>query len=445
MTETRPLHLTLHMVGAVLGVHPGAWRWPGSEPQAFASIDHWVDAARTAERGLFDAVFLSDAPGKWGDLTDNPHEAYFLEPTVTLTAIARATSRIGVVGTASTSFNEPYNIARRFQSLDLISHGRAGWNAVTTYSPIIAANFGRAGIAGREDRYKRGNEFVDVVRALWDSWRPGALIADPAAGRFADDRRLVPIDHHGEYFHVRGPLPLPASEQGRPVIFQAGASDPGRDLAARTADAVFSGATTMEAARAYADDIRARAARYGRDSASINILPGLVTSIAGSFSEAAARMERLDELSFRDGHVTRLAEILDVDAAILDPDRPVPAAALPPLDGQGAGRVLDAGLLARARQGATVRDLVRHQLAGHLIAAGPPEHVADTIEKWYRAGAADGFTLMPDVFADGLPAFVDHVVPILQRRGLWPREYHEATLRERLGLPLPAAVLHTSP
>ncbi|WP_261565509.1 NtaA/DmoA family FMN-dependent monooxygenase [Frankia gtarii] len=437
MTSRRPLHLTVHLVGAASGVHPGAWRWPASDPHTFASIDRWVQAARTAERGLLDAVFLSDVPGLWGDITDHPQEAYFLEPTLVLTAIARATSRIGLIGTASTSFNEPYNIARRFQSLDLISHGRAGWNTVTTFVPVVAENFGGAGIAERPDRYGRGNEFTDVVRALWASWQPGALLADVATGRFTDAERLRPVHHHGEHFDVRGPLPLPPSEQGHPVIFQAGASEPGRDLAARTADAVFSGATTTETARAYAADIRARAAAYGRDPASIAILPGLMTSIGSTEAEAAARLERLDELAYRDGDLARLAARLHLDVATLDPDRPIPPRSLPPLGIEGAVDVLDAGLLERAHRGLTVRALLRPRWTGHLVAAGTPEHVADVIEHWHRVGAADGFTLMPDVIADGLPAFVDHVLPILRRRGLWPHEYGEATLRERLGLPLP--------
>lgn len=388
MSGARRLLLTVHLVGAGLGVHPGAWRWPASDPLAFASIDRWVESALVAERGLLDAVFLSDAPGLFGDISHHPQEAYYLEPTIILTAMARATTRIGLVGTASTSFNEPYNIARRFQSLDLVSNGRAGWNAVTTFAPVVAANFGDRGVAGREDRYGRGNEFVDVVKALWASWEPEALLADVADGLFTDAGHLVPIHHHGGHFDVRGPLPLPPSEQGHPVIFQAGASDEGRDLAARTADAVFSGETDIVAARAYADDIRSRAAAHGRDGDSVNILPGLMTSIASTEAEAHDRLEALDELVQAGGSLGGR-----------DPSNP--------------------------------------RWNGHLVAAGPPEHVADIIERWYRAGAADGFTLMPDVIADGLPAFVDHVIPILQRRGLWRHDYAEVTLRERLGLPMP--------
>jgi FMN-dependent oxidoreductase (nitrilotriacetate monooxygenase family) len=351
LTAARPLHLTVHLVGAATGVHPGAWRWPAADPRTFASIDRWIEAAQVAERGLLDAVFLSDVPGLWGDITDHPQEAYYLEPTVVLTAIAQATSHIGLVGTASTSFNEPFNVARRFASLDLVSHGRAGWNAVTTFVPVIAENFGDARIADRGDRYGRGNEFTDVVRALWRSWQPGALLADVARGAFTTRDGLTPINYHGTYFDVRGPLPLPPSEQGYPVIFQAGASEPGRDLAARTADAVFSGATSVDAARAYAGDIRTRAAGYGRDPATITILPGLFTSVGSTQAEADDRLDRLDALAYRDGALTVLAGRLRLDPDRLEPDRPIPRADLPPLGVEGAVSVLDAGLLERAHQG----------------------------------------------------------------------------------------------
>lgn len=440
MSTARPLHLTVHLVGAATGVHPGAWRWPAVDPLTFASIDRWVEAAQVAERGLLDAVFLSDVPALWGDITDHPQAAYFLEPTITLTAIARATTHIGLIGTASTTFNEPYNIARRFKSLDLVSHGRTGWNAVTTFVPIAAGNFGGTEIAGRQDRYARANEFTDVVRALWESWQPGALIADVGAGHFADHGSLTPIDHHGTHFSVTGPLPIPPSEQGHPVIFQAGASEPGRDLAARTADAVFSGAITLDDALAYAGDIRARAAGFGRDPASIAVLPGLMTSIGGTEEEAAKRLDELDDLAYRDGALTTLAEKLHLDPDRLDPDSPIPVQWLPPLDGEGVVHVLDTGMLRLAHEGLTVRAILRSRWrSGHLAAAGTPEQVADVIEHWHGARAADGFTLMPDVIADGLPAFVDHVVPLLQQRGLFRRAYRESTLRERLGLPLPAS------
>ncbi|WP_031075090.1 NtaA/DmoA family FMN-dependent monooxygenase [Streptomyces sp. NRRL WC-3742] len=374
----RELHLNLHMVGGAMGVHPAAWREPGSDPYGFARVETWVAAAQLAERGLMDAVFLSDTPGIFADIESSPHGAYYHEPTLVLTAIAAATSRIGLIATASTTSNEPYNIARRFKSLDVLSGGRAGWNAVTTYIPQVAANFGGSGLAPRTDRYARAEEFVDIVKALWRSWEPEALVADVRTGRFTDSGRLRPISHHGEHFSVRGPLPLPPSAQGHPLVVQAGASEPGRELAGRTADVVFSGAKTPDVAHAYAADVRARAERHGRDPRSVKILPGLMTTVTDSRREAAARLRRLDELA---GHAPW----------------------------RGA----------------------------HIEAIGTPEHVADVAEEWFVSGAADGFTLMPDVFADGLPAFVELVVPILQQRGVYRSSYRGSTLREHYGLPHP--------
>ncbi|MEV6926147.1 NtaA/DmoA family FMN-dependent monooxygenase [Dactylosporangium sp. NPDC051485] len=433
----RQLHLNVHLVGAGLGVHPGAWRWPAADPATYADVDRWVEAARVAERGLLDAVFLSDVPGLWGDITHDPQGAYYLEPTLVLTAIARATERIGLIGTASTTFNEPYNIARRFLSLDLISNGRAGWNAVTTFVPVVAGNFGGSGIAARQDRYARANEFVDVVLALWRSFPAGAVVADVASGRFTDPALLRPIEHSGTNFQVRGPLPLPPSPQGYPLIVQAGASDPGRDLAARTADAVFSGAVTVPDAAAYAADIRARARGHGRDPAAVAVLPGLMTTIGGTEREALDRLAALDDLAQHPGALPGLAAKLRVDPGALDLDRPVPQRLLPGADDV---HVLHTGALRLARQGRTVRDILRRLWrSGHLVAAGTPEQVADVVQHWFEARAADGFTLMPDVIADGLPAFVEHVVPLLQRRGLFRTEYREATLRERFHQTVEAA------
>ncbi|GAB3829856.1 NtaA/DmoA family FMN-dependent monooxygenase [Dactylosporangium cerinum] len=434
MTVPRQLHLNVHLVGAGLGVHPAAWRWPAADPAAFADVDRWVEAAQVAERGLLDAVFLSDVPGRWGDITHDPQGAYYLEPTLVLTAIARATERIGLIGTASTTFNEPFNIARRFHTLDLISHGRAGWNAVTTFVPVVADNFGGTGIAPRGDRYARANEFVDVVLALWRGLPAGAFVADVASGTFTDPALLRPIGHAGAHFQVRGPLPLPPSPQRYPLIVQAGASDDGRELAARTADAVFSGAVTVPAAAAYAADIRARAERHGRDPAAVTVLPGLLTSIGGTEREALDRLAALDELAQRDDALPGLAAKLHLDPDTLRLDHPVPPRLLPEQPDEPGGPVLHAGALRLARQGLTVRDILRRLWrSGHLVAAGAPEQVADVVQAWFEAGAADGFTLMPDVIADGLPAFVDHVVPVLQRRGLFRTQYRETTLRERFG------------
>ncbi|WP_432923343.1 NtaA/DmoA family FMN-dependent monooxygenase [Microbispora sp. CA-135349] len=435
---TRELHLNVNLLGG-LGSHPGAWRWPAASPLSFIQVDEYVTAARVAERGLLDAVFLADSPGVVQNLAAGP-PYNGLEPTLILTTIARATERIGLIGTASTSYNEPYNVARRFLALDVISGGRAAWNAVTTYNSNSARNFGAAEPT-REERYARGNEFVDVVRALWRSWGPGAVVADVAEGRFADLSRVEPIAHRGEHFTVHGPLTLPPSPQGYPVIFQAGGAAEGRHLAARTADAVFSAPGDLANAREAARELRELTAEYGRDPAAIRILPGLRITLGGTEREAYERRERLDALTDLSGPVSYLALTLGVPPDALELDRPVPPellAGLPPdsPDSPDSGRAED---VARrlARTGLTVRQLLGRGVGtGNVEVVGTPEQVAGLIRRWFESGAVDGFNLMPDVLADGLPAFVDHVVPILQRGGLFRTEYRGATLREHYGLPV---------
>ncbi|MCM2410701.1 NtaA/DmoA family FMN-dependent monooxygenase [Streptomyces sp. RKAG290] len=429
---TRELHLNVHPVAA--GHHPGAWRWPGADPVAFARIEGYLDVARVAERGLLDAVFLADVPGLHADLTEYPI-VNGLEPTLILTAMAVVTERIGLIGTASTTFNEPYNIARRFRALDLISHGRAGWNAVTTSGPRISGNF-TASEPGPAERYTRAEEFVSVVLKLWNSWQPDALVADVGAGHYADMAGIRPVGHRGEHYSVAGPINLPPSEQGYPVIYHAGVSDSVRTLTARTAEAMFSAVVDPEAALADISDIRSRAAGFGRPAGSVLFLPGLVTTVGGTEEEALRRRQELDELSDNEGALHAVAAKLGLHPADLELDRPVPAALRGGLADIG-GHSRPAARL--ALEGLTVRDIIRRGgTSGHVVAAGAPEQVADLIQRWYESGAVDGFTLMPDVTFDGLPAFVDEVVPILQRRGVFRTEYRGKTLREHHGLPLPA-------
>ncbi|TQS22527.1 LLM class flavin-dependent oxidoreductase [Microbispora sp. KK1-11] len=426
--SARELHLNVNLLGG-LGAHPGAWRHPGADALSFAGVDRYVEFARIAERGLLDAVFLADSPGLVQDVSVQP-PYNGIEPPLILTAIARETERIGLIGTASTTYNEPYNVARRFMALDLISHGRAAWNAVTTYNSSSARNFGGVEPT-REQRYRRGNEFVDVVLALWRSWDPDAVVDDTAAGRFADPEKVRPVKHEGEIFSVHGALTLPPSEQGHPVILQAGGGEEGRELAARVADAVFCADVDPESAKAAAADLRSRMPRHGRDPGSVRILPGLETTIAGTEREAIERRDRLNDLADRKAVLQGLGMKLRVDPALLELDRPVPAGLLPP-PRPGAHRAV-----ALARGGLTVRDILRRVGLGHLTVVGTPERVADVIQSWFESGAADGFNVMPDVLADGLPAFVDHVVPILRRRGLFRTDYRGTTLREHYGLPVP--------
>lgn len=426
----RQLHLNVNLLHS--GVYPSAWRLPESRPDAFLDIDHFVRVARIAERGKLDAIFLADTPAINDRIDDRPFNA--LEPTVVLSAVAAVTSHVGLVATASTTYNEPYNLARRFASLDLVSRGRAGWNVVTTADAAAGRNFGFPGASEHGARYARAREFTDLVHALWDSWEDDALVGDKASGRFVDTSKVHTVDHRGSHYTVAGPLTVPRSPQGRPVTFQAGGSEDGRELAAATADAVFSLAQTVEDGAAYARDLRARAARYGRGPEALLILPGLATVIGSTEAEARRRQDNLWDLVPLDYSLARLAGTLRIDPARLDLDKPLPdPLPLPP----DANHTMFLGTLALARRDRlTVRQLLRALGGGvgHRIIVGTPEVIADDIEAWFRAGAADGFNLMPDVLPEGLETFVDAVVPILQRRGLFRHDYAGATLRDHLGL-----------
>jgi FMN-dependent oxidoreductase (nitrilotriacetate monooxygenase family) len=434
MTTKRQLHLGVNMYNA--GIHAAAWRVQ-DDPFAYLDIDYYRDIARIAERGTLDAVFLADIPG----LRENPRvrPTLGIEPTVLLAGIASATERIGLAATASTTFNDPYNLARRFSSLDHISRGRAAWNAVTTYDPVVAPNFSLPELPGHNDRYGRAEEFVTVVRKLWDAWEDGALIGDQA-GDLADSDRIHTIDHSGEHFSVRGPLPLPRSPQGQPVVVQAGGSEPGKRLAARTADAVFAAQTTFEEGKQFYAEMKRRAREFGRDPDGLKILPGLCTVIASTEAEARARKADLDERGGQEWAIARLAANLGVDVSELDVDAPVPEHLLRNLDEKRGSRGFAAAVANYARRdGLTVRELALLGGGGHRYAIGTPEQIADTIEHWFREEAADGFNLMPDVLPSGLETFVDHVVPELRRRGVFRSEYTGTTLRDHLGLSRPSS------
>ena len=429
----RTLHLNVNLLHS--GVYPSAWRLPDSRPDAFVDIDHFVRVARVAERGKLDAIFLADTPAINDRIDYRPFNA--LEPTVVLASVAAATSHVGLVATASTTYNEPYNLARRVASLDLVSRGRAGWNVVTTADAAAGRNFGFAGASEHGARYARAREFTELVHALWDSWEDDAFLGDKAGGRFVDAGKVHAIHHRGAHYSVEGPLTVPRSPQGCPVTFQAGGSEDGRALAAATADAVFSLAQTVEDGAAYARDLRARAARCGRGPDALVVLPGLATVIGSTEAEARRRQDELWDLVPLEYSLARLAGTLRIDPARLDLDRPLPdPLPLPP----DANHTLFLGTVALARRDRlTVRQLLRALGGGvgHRIVAGTPEAIADDIEAWFRAGAADGFNLMPDVLPDGLETFVDAVVPILRRRGLFRHDYAGATLRDHLGLPRP--------
>jgi len=432
----RKLHLNLNFLSA--GSHGAGWRWPGAAPDSFVDPAALVAIARLAERGTFDAVFLADQPSMPERSDFRPFQA--LEPTITLATIAASTRHIGLIATISSTYNAPYNIARRLASLDIVSGGRAGINVVTTADRTVAGNFGLEQAIAHATRYDRAIEFTDVLKKLWNSWQDDALVGDKAAGLFIDSTRIHPAQHRGEYFQVRGALNVPRSRQGHPVILQAGGSDDGLELAARHAEAVFTAAHTQEDSLAYARRLRARAVALGRPADAVLILPGLVTIIGGTETEAKLREAELAELVPIEFGLLWIGGLLQIDASRLDLDAPLPETLRVPDDGI---TTFARGALAKARrQNLTLRQLIRSQGGGgtnHRPVVGTPEQIAATIEDWFRAGAADGFNVMPDVLPSGLESFVEHVVPLLRRRGIFREAYEGETLRDHFGFSRPCA------
>lgn len=431
---SRQLHLNAFLMSA--GHHEAAWRLPESDPIGSTTVEHFIALAQLAERGTFDSLFLADSPVSRG-VARRPSSV--LEPTVLLTALAAATSRIGLIATASTSYNEPYNLARRFASLDHVSHGRAGWNIVTTAGPEAARNFNLDDQADHASRYRRAAEFVDVALALWDSWSDEAVLADQDRGVWADPEQVRPIRHRGEFFSVDGALNVARPPQGHPLLVQAGSSQDGKAFAARYAEAVFTAQQTVEDARAFYADLKSRTASFGRDPESIMILPGIVPIVGSTEAEAIERSRLFDEHVDPEYGRAQLARTLRLPLDQLPLDGRLPAE-LPGEDQiEGAkSRYTLIVELARSER-LTVRELILRLGGGrgHRTFHGTPEQVADTIEEWFSTGAADGFNIMPPALPGDLRSFVDLVIPILRDRGLFRREYDGTTLRDQYGLPRP--------
>ncbi|GES50946.1 nitrilotriacetate monooxygenase component A [Rhizobium sp. NBRC 114257] len=408
----------------------------GSDPRASFDINHYINVARIAERGTFDAIFLADQAAISDRVDFRPLTS--LEPTIVLASVAAHTEHIGLIATASTTYNEPYNIARRFATLDHASGGRAGWNIVTSADLSQSRNFGLEKPVAHHGRYERAEEFASVVKALWDSWEEDAFIGDVESGRFVDTNKVHAIAHRGKHFSVHGPHNVPRPPQGHPVIVQAGGSDDGRGLAARHAEAVFSASQSLEESLDYARDLRTRAARHGRAPDSLLVLAGLATIIGSTEAEARRRQEELRDLIPLEYSLARLSGVLQVDPGKLKLDEPLPDDI--PLPADGGHTFFRATLALAQREKLTVRGLIRalNGGTGHRTIVGTPDAIADDIEKWFEAGAADGFNLMPDVLPHGLEVFVDEVVPILCRRGLFRKVYTGHTLRDHLGLSRPA-------
>lgn len=413
-----------------------AWRRGGVDPFAFVDPQHFTRLVRLAEAAKIDAVFIGDSPALPGDIASAPGNA--LDPLLMMTHAAATTSNIGLLATSTTTYSNPYELARRYLTIDHLTGGRSAFNAVTSYSADAAANFGVEPLA-KAARYARADEFVGLVVKLWESWDPDALEGDIASGLFAHRARIHDVDHHGEHFDVKGALPLPRSPQGRPVVVQAGASAGGRALGAKYADVVFAAAQTVDHAVAYRNEIRSRAVEFGRSAEDVKLSQGLVVIVGETESHALQRELELRDTIDYPSALRGLEGKLGARAGTLDLDRVVgldqiadPATSD---DGGPAGFLSSARALI-AQEPVTARQLIDRSAsgAGHRLVVGDSEQIANTIEEWFTAGAADGFTVMPaDVHAD-FELFAEHVVPILISRGLVHAEYLSTTYRGNLGL-----------
>jgi FMN-dependent oxidoreductase (nitrilotriacetate monooxygenase family) len=432
---TRQLHLNLFFHSR--GHHEASWRHAATSPLALTDIGYYQDLARRAEAALFDSVFLADQLALGEDVAQAART--WLEPITVLAALAVSTSRIGLIATASTTYTEPFNRARQFASIDHISNGRAAWNIVTSWLATAARNFGGTGQVGHADRYARGEEFMAVVKALWDSWAADAIVDDRAGGIYARGDRIRPINHRGDFYQVAGPLNMPRCPQGRPVLVQAGSSDTGRRFAARHAEAVFTAHVAKATAQEFYADLKRLAVAEGRNPEHVLILPGLSPMIAATEAEAQRLAREVNELTDPEVGRKRLSgRFGGHDFSHLPLDRPLSPEDFPKPDTVQAARSRTEVILNLVRRDKpTLRQLLGYLAGarGHYVTAGTPEQIADLIEDWFNDGAADGFNIMPPLLPLQFDVFATEVMPILQRRGLFRTGYTGTTLREHYGLP----------
>jgi FMN-dependent oxidoreductase (nitrilotriacetate monooxygenase family) len=438
--STRKLRLGAFLPGA--GQHFAAWRHPNARDGAILDIEYYKNLARTAERGLFDAFFLADglAANFGGNVATGSasDKAAVFEPVTLFAALSQVTKNLGFIATDSTTYETPYILARKFASLDHISHGRAGWNVVTSIGDAVARNFGLDKQPTPAQRYERAHEFVALVKALWDSWEDDAFVHDKASGQYFDPLKVHAANHAGKHFKVAGPLNIARPPQGHPVIVQAGQSDAGRELAAETAEVIFTAWQSLADAQAFYRDVKGRLDKYGRSPDSLRIMPGVSPYIGRTETEARAKQRALHDLIAPEAGIALIAGLLGVDALYLakhNLDGPLPE--LPPTDGMTSRQDL---LVDIARKNdLSIRQLYEWVASGrgHWTIVGTPAQIADKLQEWFENGAADGFNVLPPLLPDGLNDFVDLVIPELQRRGLFRTAYEGSTLRENLALPRP--------
>jgi FMN-dependent oxidoreductase (nitrilotriacetate monooxygenase family) len=426
----RSIHFGVFLLGT--GNHTAGWRYPGAD-RSFLDIKLLQRVAAIAERGLFDFLFLGD--GLSANLRNHPSYTCRLEPLTLLSALAMTTTHVGLAATMSTTYSDPFTVARAFASLDHISGGRAAWNAVTTSASAAGGNFGRTH-PNHELRYEIAEEFINVVGGLWDCWGDKAIIADLKTGKYFDESEVKPLDHEGAHFSVKGPLNTARCPQGRPLVLQAGGSERGQNLAARTADVVFSVVQDFDEARAAYSGLKERIRRFGRDPDSVTILPGVMPIIGKTDAAARDVLNTLQSYLDSTEGLAMLSARLGVDISKYPLDGPIPDIPLPD-SSHGFARAM---LSKAKREHMSLRDLYNLTAAarGHWVLCGSVQTIADTLEKWFLQGAADGFCVMPAWFPGAFDEFVDLVVPELQRRGLYRKAYTGTTLRDHLGLPRPA-------
>ena len=431
---TQAQNLNIGVLIYACGHHQAAWRMPHSSIERIGDITYYQSLARTAEQGLFDAIFFADNQSfPASSKSDMP--AFWFDPLVNLAAISQVTQHVGLVATISSTFSNPFTAARQLLSLDHMSQGRAGWNLVTSMTDMEAANHSMDHLPEHEERYKKADEFAQVMNRLLESWSVDDFLHDKEDNKLINPSAINVINHEGEYFNVRGPLTTPSSPQGKPIAMQAGASNPGIALATKYADAVYTVAWNFNQASAFKNKLNQKLIQEGKPKDSLKVFPGLVTYVAQTYEEAYAKKQKLDESLEVDTALNQLAFFIRQNCHSWDLDEPVPP--LPPVESfKGPKGRYQTVLEIIKDKNPTLRELLGYLSAGggHLTLIGTPKDIVDEMERWFDASVADGFNLMPPEFPNSLEDFVDDVVPELQKRGLYRTEYEGTTFRENIGI-----------